>query len=276
MNKRAIVSFVPVIHKGYVDFFNKNKGDIFIFGDSVVNSFVHLTRDLRVMDEASCVSALQALFPGRSVIAADEKVFWELSRKKTPILMPEDEVNREVAEKYFKENQVTYISVFLRWNRTITLTEHQIPAHRKITTEQFHRKFIKHAEAEAEKSSDWWRQIGSVLLKDGKILYRSHNHHLPSDHHLSTFGDPRSNFDAGQHPEIYTSIHSEANFIAQAAHDGVSLEGTALYVTTFPCANCARLLTKAGIKKVFYSKGYSLLDAEKILDHFGVEVFLVQ
>ena len=64
--------------------------------------------------------------------------------------------------------------------------------------------------------------------------------------------------------------------IAQAAHDGVSLKDSIIYVTTFPCPNCARLIAKAGIKKVYYSKGYSLLDAEKILDHFDIDIFLVQ
>ena len=115
-----------------------------------------------------------------------------------------------------------------------------------------------------------------MVVKDKKILFISHNHHLPTNYHLSTFGDPRSNFDAGQHQEIFTSIHSEASIVAQAAHDGVSLKDATIYITTFPCPNCARLVAKAGIKKLFYSKGYSLLDAEKILDHFGVEIFLVQ
>lgn len=276
MIKQAIVAFVPVLHKGYIDFFSKQKGDIYVFDKKIINSFVHLTRDLRVIEPKKTIQALKSLVPKRKIGLASVAQLKILNKKKAHIIMPEDEVSRVVAEKYLPDCEVKYVSVFLRWNRLITLAEHQIPAHRKITKDEFHRKYIKDAESEAVKSSDWWRQIGSVLIKDGKILYRSHNHHLPSDHHLSTFGDPRSNFDAGQHPEIYTSIHSEAAFIAEAAHDGVSLEGTTLYVTTFPCANCARLLTKAGIKKVFYSKGYSLLDAEKILDHFGVEVFLVQ
>jgi dCMP deaminase len=287
MKKKAIIAFVPVIHKGYVDFFSKHKGDIYIFDQKLINSFVHLTRDLRVMDPKKTILALEALLKKqktkkqknvltRKIDLANEKTLKMINNQNADVIMPEDEVCHVVAEKYLTNCKVTYVSVFLRWNRLITLTEHQIPSHRKVTKDDFHKSYIQEAEKEVVKSSDWWRQIASVLVKDGQIVFKSHNHHLPSDHHLATFGDPRSNFDAGQHPEIYTSIHSEAAAIAEAAHKGVSLNGAILYVTTFPCANCARLLVKAGVKKVYYSKGYSLLDAEKILDHFGVEVFLVQ
>ena len=276
MTQKAIVAFVPVIHSGYVEFLSKQKGDIFIFDTKIIHSFIHLTRDLRVIESKKTIQALKALLPKRNIGLASPAQLKILNKKRAQVVMPEDEVCHEVAEKYLKDCEVSYVSVFLRWNRLITLAEHEIPKHRKITKDEFHRNYIKQAEEETHKSSDWWRQIASLVIKEGKILFKSHNHHLPSDHHLSTYGDPRSNFDAGQHPEIYTSIHSEAAIIADAAQKGTCLQDATLYVTTFPCANCARLLAKAGIKKIYYSKGYSLLDAEKILDHFGVEVFLVQ
>ena len=130
--------------------------------------------------------------------------------------------------------------------------------------------------SETEKSSDWWRQIAAIAVKDKKVLLKAHNHHMPTDFHLSVNGDPRSNFDAGQHGEIYTSIHAEAEVVAKAAEQGLSLKGVSLYSTTFPCPNCARLIAQTGIKKVYYSRGYSLLDAERILEHFGIEIILVQ
>jgi len=89
-------------------------------------------------------------------------------------------------------------------------------------------------------------------------------------------GDPRSNFDYGEQPEIYLSIHAEADIIAQVANRGISLQGSGIFVTTFPCPNCARLLVRAGIKKLFYTQGYSKLDAEEILKSAGVEIILVK
>jgi dCMP deaminase len=46
------------------------------------------------------------------------------------------------------------------------------------------------------------------------------------------------------------TIHSEANSIVQAAKYGVKTDGCTMYVTLFPCANCAGLIVNAGIKKL--------------------------
>lgn len=272
--KTAVVAFVPVIHKGYVDFFNAHPGDVWFFGDEIVKQFVHLTRDLRAMGEKNASEALRAVLPGRKIEILKESALNSWSYGLT--VMPDDEVCREIGAKYLSDKKIEYVPVFLRWNKIITFKENEVDPKREITKEEFHQKIIKNAFKEAEKSDDWWRQIGAVLVKKGKIVLETHNHHLPTDFHLSTNGDPRSNFDAGQNQDIYTSIHAEAELIAKAAKEGLNLDGSELYSTTFPCPNCARLIGTAGIKRVYYSKGYSLLDAEKILEHFGVEIIMVQ
>lgn len=134
---------------------------------------------------------------------------------------------------------------------------------------------MKKANSESEKSPDWWRQIGAIIIKDSKIILQGHNKHLPSERATMFQGDPRSNFDAGERIEISSALHGEAGLIALAAKKGISLEGTSIYVTVFPCPNCAKLIAASGIKKVFYSKGYSLLDAEDIFESFGVELIKV-
>jgi dCMP deaminase len=272
--KQAIFAFVPAIHRGYIDFFSKNDGDIWIFGDDIINQYVHLTRDVRTIDPDQAAQALHSISPGRKVHVAhiDDLKAW----KYKTVLMPDDEVCRDIAEKYLTHMDVKFISVFLRWNRMNTFKENEIQPHRKISHDQFHKEILDKAFQEASKSSDWWRQIGAIVMKDGKILFSTHNHHLPTDFHLSVNGDPRSNFDMGQHQEVFTSIHSEAEAIARAAREGISLKDSTFYVTTFPCPNCARLIGTAGVKTLYYSKGYSLLDAEKILAHFEVEIILVQ
>ena len=273
--RTAIVAFVPVIHKGYVDFFAKYpEADIWFFGDDLIKEFVHLMRDLRVLPQKETFEALKAIEPGRklNVLTPDALKTWEYAKT----VMPDDEVCRVIAEKYLAGKKIEFVPVFLRWNRIITFKEFEIDPKRKISTEEFHKKVLIQASDAAAKSDDWWRQIGAAVVKNGKTIMTTFNHHLPSKHHLETNGDPRSNFDAGQHNDIYTSIHAEAELVAKAAKEGISLEGAALYSTTFPCPNCARLVGTAGISKVYYSKGYSLLDAEKILKYFGVEIILVQ
>ena len=83
-------------------------------------------------------------------------------------------------------------------------------------------------------------------------------------------------FDAGEKHHLSNSIHAEASLVGKAAKDGIRLNNTNLYVTTFPCPTCAKLVAEAGIKKVYYQDGYSLSDAEDILKNSGVELILVK
>ena len=51
-------------------------------------------------------------------------------------------------------------------------------------------------------------------------------------------------------------LHAEMAAITEAARLGVSLRGTTLYCTTFPCHLCARLIIAAGISRVVYVEPY--------------------
>lgn len=58
-------------------------------------------------------------------------------------------------------------------------------------------------------------------------------------------------------------VHAEVNAIAQAARNGVRLEGSTCYVTSSPCWNCFKTLVNAGIKTIKYHEFYR---DEKIFD----------
>lgn len=272
---RALIAFVPVLHAGYVKLFLKYPHDLFLIGPQFAEDFPRLERDIRALKPETMAEAIKALGIVKSVTVLTPLNLEPLDSYEKFIL-PDEDTSHVFADKYLVGKDVAYESVFLRWDRAITLREREVPPHRTISSDASELGFIREALGEGEKSDDWWRQIGAVLVKDGKILFRSHNRHLPSAQHLAAFSDPRSNFDAGEHQDIYTSIHAEADIIAQAARQGTSVEGASLYVSTFPCSNCARLLTQAGVKKVFYAKGYSRLDAEQILANAGVEIILVK
>lgn len=50
-----------------------------------------------------------------------------------------------------------------------------------------------------------------------------------------------------------------------------SAEGGTLYVTTFPCFQCARLILDAGIKNIVYVEAYPVKETEVFLRSNGVE-----
>jgi len=58
--------------------------------------------------------------------------------------------------------------------------------------------------------------------------------------------------------EFSRSVHAEMAAIIDVARNGLgTLNGSTLYVTTFPCHNCARHIIFAGVRKVIYIEPYS-------------------
>ena len=55
---------------------------------------------------------------------------------------------------------------------------------------------------------------------------------------------------------INSVIHAEANAILFCAKNGISTEGTTLYVTMSPCYECSKMIVQSGIKRVVYSYEY--------------------
>jgi len=106
-------------------------------------------------------------------------------------------------------------------------------------------KFLPVAKTVAALSKDPSTKVGAIVLDDDyNILSTGYN------------GFPRGVADSEnrlQNREVKLKFvsHAEANAIAQAARVGSKLHGTTLLVTSlYPCANCAKLIVQAGIKRV--------------------------
>ena len=56
--------------------------------------------------------------------------------------------------------------------------------------------------------------------------------------------------------EFMRQVHAEMAALVDAAKRGVAVRGTEMYVTTFPCHNCAKHIIAAGITKVIYLEPY--------------------
>jgi dCMP deaminase len=274
----ATVSYIPALHKGYIDFFKKYPGTLYILGPDFVLEAPRMDRDIRALAPEEIKSLVEGLSLFSKIVVLEKDTLQELLDDPAPIVTPDEEVNRLFVNDHLKDRSVQYISVFLRWDRQISTTEFQVPPSRIISESEFDKEIISSAFEESKKSPDWWRQVGAILVRDKKPIIIAHNTALPSEYTLNALGDPRSNFDAGeaQYKDLGKFIHGEANVIAQAAKQGISTKGASIYVTTFPCPACAKLVAVAGIKEVYYSKGYSMLDAEDILKAFGIKITLVK
>ena len=81
---------------------------------------------------------------------------------------------------------------------------------------------------------------------------------------------------AGEQSELASAMHAEQVLIARAAEEGISLRGTDIYLTTFPCPLCAKLIAFSGIRRCFIKGGHASLDGEHVLRARRVEIILVK
>jgi cytosine deaminase len=92
--------------------------------------------------------------------------------------------------------------------------------------------------------------IGSILVKDGKIVGRGHNKRVQEN-------DP--------------VLHAEIDCLRNAGRIG-SYKGTVLYSTLMPCYLCAGAVVQFGIKKVIAGESQTFQGARDFMESEGVQV----
>ena len=124
------------------------------------------------------------------------------------------------------------------------------------------------------RSKDPNTQVGACIVSaDNKILSMGYNG-FPTGCSDDEFpwtreGAPLDN------KYLYTT-HSELNAILN--YRGGSLEGSKLYVSLFPCNECAKAIIQAGIKTVIYdcdkyAGSDSVVASKRMLDAAGVRYY---
>lgn len=135
--------------------------------------------------------------------------------------------------------------------------------------------FMDTAERFAQLSSAKRLKVGSVVVKDNRIISIGYNgtpagwdNECEYKEYVPKFGignGEHNDFGYDQIDEDGTMyrtktkdevIHAEANAIAKLARDGESGSGAYLFCTHAPCVQCAKLIYGAGISKVYYKNSY--------------------
>ncbi|MFH1170477.1 MAG: deaminase [Candidatus Vogelbacteria bacterium] len=273
---KAIVAYVPVLHEGYRSFFAKHPEvkTLYLLGNTVIERFRPLVKDIRRLDPVLMKKVIEALGVFKKIEIVENDGLGDI--EETTLVMPDEDVSRDVVPEFFKDKKIIFDTIFLRWHRNNAVAEQSVLADQEISQAEFDKKMIDLAAREGAKSADWYRQVGGVVVRENKIILVGHNHHVPDEDLSNQQGDPRANFKQGIKIELSTSLHSEAGLIALAAKQGLSLEGAHLYITDFPCPPCAKLVAYSGIKKLYYHKGYGVLDGVSILKDQGVKIIWVK
>jgi dCMP deaminase len=274
----AIIAYVPVLHQGYLDFFAKNggNGQLYLLSEEILEKFPELKKDIRRLAPEKMVMALSSLCLFKNIQILYLKDVPIILQKYQKLIMPEDELTRALAAQFSFTDKVEWQNIFLRWDKKKTLEQQAVHADKEVFSTEMNQHFFRLAQNETQKSADWWRQVAAITWKNEELIGLNHNHHVPSEQQPYFDGDPRGNFHKGEYIELSTALHAEAALIADAAKKGISLQDAKMYTTTFPCPNCAKLVAYSGIKELYFSEGYAMLDGESILKQNGVAMIRVK
>ncbi len=275
--RQVLIAYIPVLHEGYRTLLTAHKGaEVWIFGPEIDERFEYLKKEIRALDLSLMVKSISSWKLVKKIGILDKKQLLKLQKENIEVVMPDEDVCHELAETYFAGKKVAYDPIFLRWDKHNALKEKPVVPEERISRKEFDKKMLVDLEKEAQKSSDWWRRIGAAIVKDGKVVLAAHNEHVPTPFAPYINGDPRNAFKRGINVEISSAIHAEARLISEAARQGIALEGASMYVTVFPCPPCAKAIAYSGIKTLYCTGGYAVLDGEDILKAKGVKIIFVE
>jgi len=103
----------------------------------------------------------------------------------------------------------------------------------------------------AKKSGDPSTKVGAVIVKNGKVIANgANNFPLNLNHSKQLSWDNKSkDWIETKYPYV---VHAEMNAYADANKKKQSINGATIYVTLYPCNECAKNLIQAGIKEIIY------------------------
>lgn len=270
---KILILHLPVVHKGYLELLSKLKGQIdrvYIFSENLIKEFSPYEPDIAAISCHDSIKILKTLgFSSVSELTAETL----LTLDDQDIFLVQDEISRAFAEKYLNTQKKEWLSVFLKWDRQKVFSEILYSA--PVVLSLSDKSIMQQAYKMSLLSSDWWRQVGAVLVKDNIILQRAYNQGMPNDHSCYQRGAKRDFLEVGERPDLSPTLHAEKRIIVESAKSGSEIRDASLYVTHFPCADCAACIAYSGISKVFFAEGSSNLDAADILKSKKVKVFRV-
>lgn len=265
-----IVGYFPVIHRGYIDLITKYPdASVAVFDTSIISKFDYLRKDIRALSPDQAVKIIEGI--GTQAFTISMSAFDTLLAKGGDIIMIDDDVSHSITKKYpNRKPTIQFESTFLRWDRLNTSTDLNVVVDRTVSSAEIqvdHKQLFN----EAERSTDWWRLVAAGLIENNSLTL-THNRAMPHEYVNFIDGDPRITENRGTGIEKSLFIHAEADLIAHMAKEGLSTNMKSIFVTTFPCPNCAKLIAASGFKTCYFVDGYAMLDGQRILKDAGVEI----
>jgi dCMP deaminase len=258
-----------------MDFFEKcrtQSDKLWLISSDLAREFSTLHTEIREVDAHLIKKMLDAL----AIFKEIEVLSQENIVRKPPfwLITVNESISLAVYQKYFP-SAISYVrSVFLRYDELKVKSVKPVTFDRQ-SSELFDRQVMALAFDESEKSADWWRHVGAVLVKERRVVATAYNDPVPSQHMPYVLGNPRDFIEAGTLSHFSDVLHAEKALLASFLKEGVSTRNADIYVSVFPCPDCAKLIAYSGIKRCFFGSGHATLDGERVLKARGVELIYV-
>lgn len=122
----------------------------------------------------------------------------------------------------------------------------------------------------AQRSKDPNTQVGACIVSQDNIIISTGYNGMPKGCSDDEYPWEREGKDT-KYPYV---VHAELNAILNA--NGRDLQGSKLYVTLFPCNECAKAIIQSGVKEFYYlSDKYaetpSTLASKRMIESAGVK-----
>lgn len=258
--------YLPVLHDGYDKLFQRySLAEILILGRSFADEFPVIGRDIRALEPERAADYVRSLHLG--LVHTVETHDLPSALICDVLIVPDEALMYEILSSYGPPSgtKIIFEKTFLRWDKNKIDVGPEPDADIVVPLDDPALQWMRLAVNEGQHTSDFWRSVGAVAVRNGGLLATGYNVHLPTEYSPYVDGDPRSESSAGEHINSSTALHAEASLIAHAAKTGLSLEGADLFVSTFPCPQCARLIASAGFTRLFFKDGYSVLNGAEVL-----------
>lgn len=136
------------------------------------------------------------------------------------------------------------------------------------------KEYMNKAYEQAEKSACSRTKVGVVFVKDGEIIARGYNNTTGGIRDCRDIGCIRDemHIPSGERREVCRAICAEQLAVSEAARNGVLLDGSTVYVTSYPCHICSKLMVSAGVKEIVYDKEYKDELSTLFLQEAGIPI----
>ncbi len=130
----------------------------------------------------------------------------------------------------------------------------------------WHTYFMNIARQVATRSTCDRKHVGAVIVRARTILSTGYNGSIRGLAHCDEVGHLMED------GHCVRTVHAEANAIAQAARNGVAIDGAEIYITASPCWGCFRLLANSGIQRISYGEFYRDVKIHDFAEEAGIEL----